>query len=110
MNSARRIFLILTTAAVLFGPSLSHAGSRVYVGVGVGTAIVVGSGVASFNIGVNQRISEQKPEADLPPALAEITRDREPLTSKPFPDLRIDSPIEPPRLLRLELPLFILRW
>ena len=113
----KQIFFILLTATILLlRPLLSDAGeTRVYVGFSVGTAIVVGSGIASFNIGVNQRVGEREPESgstetDPPPALAEINRKAETVPPWSFLDSRIDSQPDPPQPLRFEFPFFILRW
>lgn len=97
--------------ALLLWPQASHAGeTRVYIGFSIGTAIVVGSGIASFNVGYSERISERQPASDPPPALAEIKREGKTEALKPFPDLRIDSQLDSPQPLRFEIPFFILRW
>jgi hypothetical protein len=101
---------------LLLWPQASHAReTRVYVGFSIGTAIVVGSGIASFNIGYNQRIGKQEPESppsktDSPPALAELKREGEETVPKTFPDWTIHSQSDSPSPIRFELPLFILRW
>lgn len=100
---------------LLFWPWTSYAReSRVYIGFSVGTAIVVGSGIASFNIGYNQQVKrEPEPrssETAPPPALAELSRKGETEAFKPFPDFRINSQSDPPQPLRFEFPFFILRW
>lgn len=108
------IFGFLIT--LLLWPSLSQAGqTRVYVGFSVGTAIVVGSGIASFNVGVNQRVSGREPQSDTtepdpPPALVELNREEETVLPKTFPDFRINAQPDSPQPLLLELPLLILRW
>lgn len=100
---------------VLFWPETSYAReSRVYIGFSVGTAIVVGSGIASFNIGYNQQVKRDlephSSETAPPPALAKLNRKGETATFKFLPDVRINSRSDPPQPLRFELPFFILRW
>ena len=108
--------LFLVGLALLLSPSTSQAGeTRVYVGVSVGTAIVVGSGIASFNIGYNQRVGKRRQESPSPetnpsPALAEINREGKNETPETYPDFRINAPSVSPPTLRFEFPLFILRW
>lgn len=97
--------------ALLLWPQTSYAGeTRVYIGFSIGTAIVVGSGIASFNIGYSERISERQPASDPPSAFAEIKREGKNEALKPLFDRRIDSQIDSPPPLRFELPFFILRW
>jgi hypothetical protein len=114
MKQVPVVFLI--GLALLLSPSTLHAGeTRVYVGVSVGTAIVVGTGIASFNIGYNQRVGKGRPESPSPetnpsPALAEINREGKNETPETYPDFRINAPSVPPPTLRFEFPLFILRW
>lgn len=114
MKQVPVVFLI--GLALLLSPSTSHASeTRVYVGVSVGTAIVVGTGIASFNIGYNQRVSKGRPESPSPEtnpstALAEINREGKNETPETYPDFRINAPSVPPPTLRFEFPLFILRW
>lgn len=108
------IFGLLIT--LLLWPSRSQAGeTRVYVGFSVGTAIVVGSGIAFFSVGVNQRVSGREPQSDTtepdpPPVLAEISRKKTSSLPKIFPDFRINAQPDPPQPLLLELPLLILQW
>lgn len=111
----KQMIFIFLMSALLLWPSFSDAHrTQVYVGVGVGTAVAIGGGIASFNVGVSQRV-EREPESPSPataspPLLAEINQKGATPVRKPLFELRIDSPLDSPQPLRFELPLFILRW
>jgi|GEM_PF-5330857 len=111
----KQMIFIFLMSALLLWPSFSDARrTQVYVGIGVGTAVAIGGGIASFNVGVSQRVDREpespSPATDSPPLLAEISHKEATAVRKPLFELRIDSPLDPPQPLRFELPLFILRW
>lgn len=101
--------------ALLLFPLNAHARApRTYVGIGVGTAVAIGGGIVSFNVGYNQQVRKEKPESpspetDPPPALARLKREGKEKTLPAFPDATIHSQSPPPPF-RIELPFFILRW
>lgn len=112
----RMTALFIIGLALLLGPWNAHASNRrVYVGVGVGTAVAIGGGIVSFNVGYSQQVNKQKPESSLPgtdrpPALAELKRKREDAAPHSLTDFEVRSQSASPQPLRIELPFFILRW
>ncbi|MBI3803243.1 MAG: hypothetical protein HY282_05715 [Nitrospirae bacterium] len=106
-------------ALVLFSSSAAQASARIYVGLSVGTAVVVGGGIASFNVGYSQRVDRNDPAPgtnnvaapDLPAAMRNLSGKVEVSPPVPtLPDLKREAQSAAPAPFRFELPFFLFHW
>jgi hypothetical protein len=92
--------------ALLSIPGTARADrSRVYVGIGIGTAAAVGGGIVSWNISYSRQVKKQEPLREPSRSIAGLKFEKESLSASPIP-----SRFGPAPSLWFELPLLQLQW